>query len=133
MKNNEIYDILWLLYTNKFSFISFIFHNSSSSVLIRESCSPVTNVSIKTYLKLEWRIIKIQYIKILNIFSQLQREIFLSTKGLCMKESNTLADNVAINLQQRDHWLTTKDLFMKESRPCWSFLAIQCQQNRVIK
>ena len=59
------------------------------------------------------------------IISQLQREVLLSIKELCMKESNTLADIAATSQLQRVILLATKDLFMKESRPCWSFLAIQ--------
>ena len=47
--------------------------------------------------------------------SQLQKVIWLSIKGLCMKESNTLVDNVAIRQLQREILLGTKKLCMKES------------------
>ena len=61
------------LYTHEFRF-KFIFHISSSSVLLIESCSLVTNVVIR----------------------QLQRNILLGIKELCLKELTTLADSVVI-------------------------------------
>ena len=42
------------------------------------------------------------------VISQLQREVLLSIKGLCMKESDTLADNVVISQLQREILLATK-------------------------
>ena len=38
-----------------------------------------------------------------------------NTKGQYMKESNTLADDVAKNFLRRDIWLNIKGQYMKES------------------
>ena len=45
----------------------------------------------------------------------LESVVLLSINGLCMKESNTLADNVAIKHHQRVILLSIKGLCMKES------------------
>ena len=46
---------------------------------------------------------------------QIQRGVLLSIKGLCMKDSKTLADNVVIRQLQREVLLSIKGLYMKES------------------
>ena len=49
------------------------------------------------------------------VHEEVKCEILQSIKGLCMKESNTLADNVAIRQLQREVLLSIKGLCMKES------------------
>ena len=44
---------------------------------------------------------------------QQQSQILHDIKGQYMKESNTLADNAAINILQRDIWLNTLTLIAR--------------------
>ena len=49
------------------------------------------------------------------VIMQIQRGVLLSIKGLCMKDSKTLADNVVIRQLQREVLLISiKGLYMKE-------------------
>ena len=45
---------------------------------------------------------------------QLQKQILLSKKVLCMKELNTPTENVGISLFQREICYNIKELYMRE-------------------
>ena len=63
---------------------------------------------------------------------QLQREILLSIKGLCMKVSNTLVGIVVIRQVQREILLSIKGLCMKVSHTLVDIVVINHLQRKIL-